>query len=74
MLGKSIKRLREERQITQRQLAYALNISTQAVSKWERGCGYPDISFLLPLADYFGVSLDELFGRVKEEDPSQNCL
>jgi transcriptional regulator with XRE-family HTH domain len=49
--------------MTQGQLATALCVTVQAVSKWEKGRSYPDLPLLLPLADYFSVSLDELFGR-----------
>jgi DNA-binding XRE family transcriptional regulator len=62
-LGRNIRRLRMERNMTQRELAWHLKISVQAVSKWERGCTYPDLSLLLPIARLFSVTLDELFGR-----------
>lgn len=62
-IGTNIRRLRTERQMTQGQLATALCVTVQAVSKWEKGHSYPDLPLLLPLADYFSVSLDELFGR-----------
>lgn len=61
-IGETIKRLRREKNITQERLAEHLNISTQAVSKWERNETYPDITMVLPLAGYFGVSADELLG------------
>ena len=62
-LGRNIRRLRMERNMTQRELAWHLKVSVQAVSKWERGCTYPDLSLLLPIARLFSVTLDELFGR-----------
>ena len=65
-IGENIKRLRRERELTQEQLAEALNVSTTAVSKWERSETYPDITLLFPLAHYFGVSLDELMGYDRE--------
>jgi transcriptional regulator with XRE-family HTH domain len=49
--------------MTQRQVAHRLRVSIQAVSKWEQGKAYPDLTLLLPLAELFDVSLDELFGR-----------
>jgi len=49
--------------MTQRELAQRLNVSMQAVSKWERGHAYPDVMLLLPIARLFSVSLDELFSR-----------
>ena len=60
MIGKRIKSLRTKRGITQEALSKALGVSTQAVSKWEQCLTSPDISLLVPLADYFGVSLDAL--------------
>ncbi len=59
--GAMIKRLREERKITQNQLAEILNVSDKAVSKWENGRGYPDITLLEGLAAALGVSVIELF-------------
>ena len=70
-IGKNIKRLRLNRQITQEQLSGAMGVSCAAVSKWERGETLPDISLLPLLANYFGVSIDELMrydaARVEEE-------
>ena len=62
-LGRNIRRLRLERSMTQRQLAWHLSVSVQAVSKWERGCAYPHLVLLIPIARLFDVTLDELFGR-----------
>ncbi len=61
-INENIKRLRREKNITQEKLAEHLNISTQAVSKWERSEAYPDITMILPIASYFNVSTDELLG------------
>lgn len=62
-MGQIIRRLRRERGITQEELADALGITSQAVSKWENDAGLPDISQLLPLANLFGISMDVLFSR-----------
>lgn len=62
LIGENIKQLRKANSITQEQLAEALNITCAAVSKWERGDTYPDITLLQPLAYFFGVTLDELMG------------
>ena len=59
--GAMIKRLREERKITQQQLAEIMNVSDKAISKWETGRGYPDITLIEPLAKALGVSVIELF-------------
>ena len=62
-IGENIRRLRTEHNMTQRELAYHLHVSEQAVSKWERDLSYPDTTLLLSIARLFAVSLDELFGR-----------
>ena len=59
--GTMIKRLREGRNMTQSQLAERLNVSDKAISKWETGRGYPDISLIEPLAEALRVSVIELF-------------
>ena len=63
-MGAIIARKRKELGMTQEQLAGALGISYQAVSKWENELSSPDISTLPLLADLFGITIDELFGRV----------
>ena len=62
-IGENIRRLRIERRMTQEQLAEILNVTNAAVSKWERGDSFPDITMLFPIADYFGVSVDALMGH-----------
>ena len=59
-LAEPLRRLRTARGVTQETLAEFLGVSSQAVSKWERGDGLPDIAMLPPLANYFDVTLDEL--------------
>lgn len=61
-IGENIKRLRKSKNITQEQLAEVVNLSVTAISKWERGETYPDITMLYPLAYFFKVSVDELLG------------
>ena len=66
-IGANIKRKRLERNLTQEEVAVHLGVSFQAISKWERGDGYPDIETLPVLANYFGVSVDELLGVSEPE-------
>lgn len=61
-IGTIIKQLRAENNITQDQLATALGVSPQAISRWESEGGYPDIELLPALADFFSVSTDQLLG------------
>ena len=62
-IGERIKQLRQEKNITQEQLAEYLNISYQSVSKWEHGSSSPDISLIVPIAQFFNVTTDELLGH-----------
>ena len=62
-MGQIIRRLRKERNLTQEELAEQLNITYQAVSRWENGTGMPDISQIVPLSNVFGVTTDVLFGK-----------
>lgn len=58
--GKFIQKLRKENNLTQKQLGEKLNITDKAISKWERGLSFPDISMLNSLADTFHISVTEL--------------
>ena len=58
--GTAIRTLREKQHMTQSQLAEKLCVSDKAVSKWETGKGFPDISLIEPLSDILKVSLPEL--------------
>jgi transcriptional regulator with XRE-family HTH domain len=75
-IGENIKRLRREKGITQETLADFMHVSAAAVSKWERGETFPDISMVIPLASYFGVSTDEILGvcNAKNEETIQKYL
>ena len=61
-IGTNIYTLRKEKKITQAQLAEKLGVSEQAISKWENEQCAPDVSLFPIIADYFGVSIDRLFG------------
>lgn len=60
-ISKNISTLRKQKGITQEQLALALNISPQAISKWETNTSQPDTQTIPLIAEYFGVSIDYLF-------------
>ncbi len=61
-IGESIRKLRTSAALTQEQLAEAVGVSAQAVSRWETGISYPDITLLPVLANLFAVSTDTLLG------------
>lgn len=70
-IGPFIRRLRKDRNMTQKELAAALNVTDKAVSKWELDASLPDVALLLPLAEILGVSVTELLGgaRASQELP-----
>jgi transcriptional regulator with XRE-family HTH domain len=78
-IGKVISELRKKSGITQEQLAEAVGVSVPAVSKWETGNSYPDITLLMPIARYLGVTVDDLFhyqsdiSKEREEEIIREC-
>ena len=64
--GQRLQRLRKNAALTQEDVATKLNITGQAVSKWENDVSAPDISVLVELSDILGVTLDELLGKERE--------
>ena len=75
MISERIKKYRKDKAITQDALAQALSVSPQSVSKWECGDGYPDITLLPAIANFFEVTVDELIGNDEistKEDVQKN--
>lgn len=70
-IGTQIRALRKQHDLTQEQLAALLDVSAQAVSKWENGLTAPDITLLPVLAGVFKVSIDQLFDYNKQEVEAQ---
>ena len=70
--GNLIKELRIEKCLTQKELSEKLNVSTAAVSKWENGKGFPDISILEQLSSELGVSITELIKGERTEENSES--
>ena len=60
-IGQKIRTLRKNKHLTQEQLAEALSVSSQSVSKWENQISTPDVALLPIIARYFGITMDELF-------------
>lgn len=66
-IGTIIKSKRQKRDLTQEQLAEYLNVSVSAVSQWESGKTTPDFSLIVPIAEFFEITADELLGRTPGE-------
>lgn len=67
-IGNKIHELRKEKSVSQETMAAALGITGQAVSRWEAGGSYPDMEMIPAVANYFGISIDELFGYKSDRD------
>lgn len=67
-LGHKIRELRRRDGRTQEDLAEAIGVTSQAVSRWEANGGYPDMEMIPAIANYFGVSIDELFGYENDRE------
>lgn len=61
MISDELKRLRKQRHLTQQQLAEALNVSQSTIASWENGTRRPDINLLPLIADFYGVSINDIF-------------
>ena len=67
-MGEKIKELRRRDGRKQEDLAKALGVSPQAISRWEANGGYPDMELIPAIANYFNLSIDELFGYSKDRE------
>ncbi len=61
-IGENIKKLRNQKGVTQERLAESIGVTPQAISRWESESGYPAIEYLPDIASFFGISVDELLG------------
>jgi len=73
-LGQKIRELRWRDGRTQEALAEAIGVTSQAVSRWEANGGYPDMEIIPAIANYFGVTIDELFGYENNRDKKIDAL
>lgn len=71
-IGSFLKKLRKEKALTQEQLAEHLNVSARTVSRWETGTNMPDISLLVTLADFYGISIPELLDGERKSEKMNN--
>lgn len=74
--GAVIRKLRESKKLTQEELAQRIHVSSKAVSKWETGQGFPDVSLIEPLAKALGLSVIELLSGedIRNRNPHSNML
>ena len=70
--SENLRELRKAKDIKQEVLAENLNVSRQTVSKWENGTAMPDLKKLTALAEYFGVTMDELLGLTSPGSEGEN--
>ncbi len=73
-LGEKIKELRKRDGRKQEDLANALGVTNQAVSRWEKDGSYPDVEMIPAIANYFGVTIDELFGYENDREKKIDSL
>ncbi len=73
-LGTNIRQLRHRDGRTQEALAEVLGVTAQAVSRWEANGSYPDMNLIPSIANYFGVTIDELFGYTNEREQKIDAL
>ncbi len=73
-IGKKIKELRLRDARKQDDLASAVGVTAQAVSRWESGGSYPDLELIPSIANYFGVSVDELFGYQNDREKKIDAI
>lgn len=74
LLGEKLKKLRKARGVSQEQLANQLNVSRQAISKWELGESTPDTDNLVALSDYYGASIDYLLRDQEVPEVSEKVM
>lgn len=71
-MGAFIQMVRKENGQTQKALAEEMHVTEQAISRWERGVGYPDIGLLEPLANALGIGVDELINTRRKDESQDN--
>lgn len=67
-IGRFLKQLRMEKQLTQEKLSETLGVSRRTVSRWETGNNLPDLSILVELADFYDVDLKEIFAGERNQN------
>ena len=73
MISENLKRLRKEKGLTQVELAEKLNLSQSTIASWENGKRRPDLDFLPVIADFFGVTVGEIYGQDETPTPEDEA-
>ena len=73
-LAEQLREFRHRDGRTQEDLAQALDVTPQAVSRWEKCSCYPDMALIPSVANYFGVAIDELFGYKNDRDKKVDAI
>ena len=74
-IGENIKKLRNQKGVTQERLAESIGVTPQAISRWESESGYPAIEYLPDIASFFGISVDELLGiKLSEREARRESI
>lgn len=74
MLSKNLKIFRERKGLTQENVAEALNVVRQTISKWEKGISVPDADMLIRLAEVLDVSVSELIGSDVTDEKNEDMI
>lgn len=72
--GQILKELRKKKNLSQKEMSEFLNVSSQAYQKYEYGTAEPTFDNISKLADFYGVTVDYLFGREKQASPFENLI
>ena len=73
-IGASLKQLRNEKGITQEQLAATLGVSGRTASRWETGTNLPDLSILVQISEYYDVEIKEILNGERKSEKMENEL
>ena len=73
-IGKFIKQIREEHNLTQKELADKLGVTFQAVSKWENGKNVPDIGILKQISEEFHINVDDILRGQRKDKKKSNLI
>ena len=71
-IGEILRNLRTKREMSAREIAEGIGVTTDLIYRWEKGEIYPSLLNAISLADFFGCSLDNLVGRVKWDKKADN--